>query len=462
MPSADELNARGIMYHNSGQYEPARIHYDAALLIDPDHFHALQNLTGVLLTGRLTAAALSVGRRAIIARPDNIGAHVNYCAALFESGRYDEALFKCREILDMGATQQGVWHNMGLILNMKGQYVEAETAYTKSLELQPDNTMVLSDRAMAIMSQGEGNFARGVKEYEVRWRPDDKHQMVLYRAPIFDSGVPQWKGEDLMGKRLLVCHEQGFGDSIMFVRFVKELQAQGVDLAIAVPDELHKLFQQFGTPVCHWQDATLGPQNCDYFITLMSLLGVMNIEPSKIRPDPYLTVPVTDDSLGPEGYRIGVCWSSGDHNFALAHRRRYISLDVFFPLSEIPGVRLVSLQKGQPEKDILNLGAESFIFNPMPRCTNFYDTARIIQGLDLVITVDSSVAHLAGALGKPCIMLEPFVRCWRWWNEGSGRPWYKNFKIIKQYRFGDWTNAVAEAIDTVKYRVGKSLAKKAV
>ncbi len=136
--------------------------------------------------------------------------------------------------------------------------------------------------------------------------------------------------------------------------------------------------------------------------------------------------------------RVGICWESGDHSPALRRRIRTVPLELFFPISEIPGVRLVSLQKSNAQSDILRLGAETFIFDPMSQVEDFYDTASIIQSLDLVISVDSAVAHLAGALGKPTLMLGPFTRCWRWWDETTGLPWYRNFEIIQQENPWDW------------------------
>jgi len=114
---------------------------------------------------------------------------------------------------------------------------------------------------------------------------------------------------------------------------------------------------------------------------------------------------------------------------------------------------LISLQKGDPEKDILNLGAESFIFDPMPRCEDWEDTASVVAGLDLIISVDSAVAHIAGAMSKPCIMLSPFTRCWRWWNIPNGLPWYNNMTILKQEEKGSWETAMAEAIDLAAHMV---------
>lgn len=455
-PSAMELNLKGFQFHRSGNIEAARFHYDAALMIDPNHYHAMGNLAGVLMSGRLNLAALSLAKKAMaLGNGIDHAAHVNYAAVLYELGRYEEAYVKIREVVERMPESAGCWHNLGLISAHLGRHIEAEKAYDRSLALIPTNTNVMSDRALGIMAQGEGQFSRGIKEYEIRWNPGEKYQMPLFKPPIWNTKVKQWKGEDIKGKKLLLMHEQGFGDSLMLIRFIKEVEALGADVAIACPAVLVKLFDQFHVPVFDWMDESLDENSCDYFVPLLSLCGVLDIEPSKIKSDPYLDVPATDDKLGHDGYKVGICWSSGDHGFALLHRRRYIPLPLFFPLFELPDVRLISLQKDQPEKDIMNQGAESFIYNPMPACEDFYDTARVIKKLDLVVAVDSAVAHLASAMGKPVIMLGPYVRCWRWWSRGNGLPWYKNFKIITQRKVGDWSEAMAEAADVVKWRAEK-------
>jgi hypothetical protein len=133
-----------------------------------------------------------------------------------------------------------------------------------------------------------------------------------------------------------------------------------------------------------------------------------------------------------------------------------VPLQLLFPLSELPGVRLVSLQKDSPAKDILNLGAEGFIHDAMAKCGDFADTAKVISGLDLVIGVDSAVVHLSGALGIPTIMLGPHVRCWRWWGGDTGWPWYKDFKIFRQIEWGSWDKTIEPMIDYVEDQVNYS------
>jgi hypothetical protein len=433
-PSVEELLNRGVGFHEQGNIEAARLHYDGALLSQPDHPAALMNLSAALLSGRMDYAALSVSNRAISLAPDNLGAYINKAGALYALGHFEAALEINQEILAKDPNIAGVWHNSGIVNSYMNEFENALRLYDKALTLPmspPAEQMVRSDRALSLLSLGR--LKEGIEAYRVRWEK-------LYKPKVWQLGIPIWWDCDLRGARLLVHHEQGFGDGIMLCRFLPMLKELGIsDLVVAAPEELRDLFEPFGYPVEDWNDeVSLREHNCSCFMPMLDILGALELTPDMISSDRYIRASTPKFKLGPDGFRVGICWSSGDHGFAISHRRRYVPLEKFFPLAEIPGVRLVGLQKGHPEKDILNLGAESFIFDPMPRCGNFAQTAQVIQGLDLVISVDSAIAHLAGALGKPCWMLGPYARCWRWWEGMSGSPWYENFNIYTQGTYNNW------------------------
>ncbi len=453
--SADELCDIGTRFFMERRADVARLYFDAALLKEPDHPRALHNLSSSLIQGNLLHAAESVARRALkLGNPDHPGVLMNLTAALNGLGRFDEVIEGTDQILrEMPSTDPrlpSVWHNRGLVLNHLQRLDEAIEAYNKALILtnSPEQrNMVLSDRALAILSQGR--VVEGCREYKVRWANR------LYKSKVWELGVPEWQGEDLQGKKLILQHEQGFGDGIMLVRLVPKLLELGAQVVLAVPGPLVELFTSHvpwsGVPVYEWNEDedAMRELGADYQVPMLSALGLLGHSPSTIESTPYLQAQADQGNLGPAGFRVGLCWASGYHSFALAIRRRYVPLHLFFPLAEIPGVRLVSLQKDEPSKDILNMGAESFIHDAMARCGDFADTARVIAGLDLVISVDSAVVHLAGALGVPCLMLGPYVRCWRWWNEVTGWPWYKDFEILKQSEWGKWDKEMGQVMELV-------------
>jgi tetratricopeptide (TPR) repeat protein len=390
---------------------------------------------------------------------------MNVTAALNGLGRFDEVLKGTNEIIrNMPPTDHrlaAVYHNRGLVLNHLERLQDAISSYDKALVFsnsEEQRNLILSDRALALLSMGR--IKDGCQAYEVRWTNR------LYKSKAWELGIPQWQGEDLSGKKIVLHHEQGFGDGIMLVRLVKFLTEwefyKPLSLALAVPGPLVELFKNnvswSNVPVFEWNEDFEEMKNfgADYHVPMLTALGLCNYTPENIPSTPYLRAEPERGNLGPEGFRIGICWASGYHSFALNIRRRYVPLNLLFPLSEIPGVRLVSLQKDDPAKDILNLGAEGFIHDAMARSADFADTARVIAGLDLVIGVDSAVVHLSGALGIPTIMLGPHVRCWRWWGGDTGWPWYKDFKIFRQFEWGSWDKTIEPMIEYVKDQVVNS------
>lgn len=442
---ASKLAIEGSKYHTGGNYDAARMCYDAALLLDPAHPIALQNLCGILFSSNQYKAALSIGRRAVMAAPGNPGALSNYSASLMHLGQYQRAIEHMKKVLEAVPNDAGVWHNFALCQYMLGRINSAIDAIEKSLTIDPESKMRQSDRGLFVMASGQ--LQKGLEIYESRW-----YSIYQCEAHKF---FREWHGQDLSGKSLLLCHEQGFGDGIMLIRFVNDLAELGANITVAVPPELKRLFElNFPEKIIDWKSTDWSKEDFDFQVPMLTALRYLGVTPKTIKSRPYINVPKwTETSLGPDGYRIGICWESGDHSPILRTRRRVIPLEYFFPLAELSNVRLVSLQKGAAEKDILATGAESFVFNSMSRVEDFYDTARIISCLDLVIAVDSAVAHLAGAMGKPVIMLGPFTRCWRWWGETNGKPWYDKFQIIPQEPFGNWLPAMKRVVNSVSLRL---------
>jgi tetratricopeptide (TPR) repeat protein len=452
--SADELVDIGTAFYMQRRPDVARLYFDAALLKDPDHGRALHNISSALIQGHLLDAALSTARRALNRGLDDNGIMMNITAALNGLGRFEEVLAGTNEIIrNMPPTDPrlpAVLHNRGLVFNHLERLNDAIASYDKALvltDVEEQRNLILSDRALALL--GMGRIKDGCRAYEVRW--DNR----LHKCKVWELGIPQWQGENLSGKKIILQHEQGFGDGIMLGRLAPAIRATGAEVILAVPNQLIELFKNHTlwspTQVFDWENdfEELLALKADYHVPMLTALGLLGFEPQNISPEPYLRADPEYSNLGPGGFRIGICWASGYHSFALNIRRRYVPLNLLFSLAEIPKVRLVSLQKDEPSKDILNLGAESFIHDSMAKCVDFADTAKVVAGLDLVISVDSAIVHLAGALGIPTIMLGPYVRCWRWWGGRTGWPWYKNFKIFPQESFTSWDGTMERVVREV-------------
>jgi hypothetical protein len=440
---AELLNATGAHYHGLGNIEAARVHYNAALMSEPMHGQALQNLCGALTNFDLYEASVSVGRRAVRADPTNRQAKMNLAAALVGLRRFAEAKQIMQPLMQDMSGNPALWHNFGLALYMSGDRLGAMEELDKASALRDEPAPVVEgDRSLCTLSLGM--IGLGMERYDAcRWK-------LLGQHKIWQAGIAEWQGEDLQGKTLIVSHEQGFGDTIMLCRFIPQLQERGATVVLAVPGSLVRLME-FSFPDVRCVDWDTTEVWGDFHSPFMSVMRWLSIEPEHIESASYLHAgPLTSDLPPREKLRIGICWESGDHGAGQKKSRRVVPLELFFKLAELPGVSLISLQKAQAQEQILARGAESFIYDPMGRCSDFADTAAIIEQLDIVISVDSAVVHLAGGLGKPVIMLGPFTRCWRWWGERHGLPWYEHFAIVRQSRDGTWTSAVSTAVEMIQ------------
>lgn len=448
VPVVDELVVKinalintGAKLFSENQLEPARLHFLAALSLDPNNHTALQNLGAALRNLGHYAAAETVARRSVlVTKRENPYCLSNLGVAQLGAKKYQDSLATLKEVLKSIPESAPSWHNYGLVLYMTGQYEAALNAFEKSLSLNHD-IHAASDKSLSLLSLGR--LEEGLKAYECRW-------VTLHRNRIWGIGIPEWQGEPLEGQHILVHHEQGFGDSLMLVRFLKPLAEMKCRITLAVPAPLVKLFTK-SFPFVKVVDLDLAEltlnSGFDYHSPLLSVMRWVGMkEPKDITNEPYLTAEAKSPMTLPNSkFKIGICWASGNHSPALVDRRRLVPINLFLPLLGNLDVGLVSLQKGADTKDLVANGLEGIIYDISAKLDDFYDTACAIQCLDLVISVDSAVAHLAGALGKKCIMLSPYSRCWRWWGKSTGWPWYDRMKVYHQSSDGTWVQAMRDA-----------------
>lgn len=438
---ADMLNATGAQMFGKNEIEAARLHFLAALYLEPCHGQALQNLGACLRTMRHYEAAASVARRSVALSGDNPFCRSNLAVSYFGLHRYIESRDILKGVCDDLPKAPLSWHNYGLVQYMLGDYNDALASFSKALELAPGNVQLQSDRSLALLSLGR--IAEGLASYESRWG-------LLHKNKIWNKSVPEWRGEDLNGRNLLLHHEQGFGDTIMLVRYVDDLLGRGCSITLAVPQELVRLCaHNYPTVrVVALSDLMFdGEINFDYHSPLLSAMRHLGMEKVEdIGSWTYMrsTGKILPVDLLPGSLRIAVCWASGNHGPAMNERRRQVPLTMFLPLTELPGVTLVSVQKGDASKDISNNGMEGLIFDMSNYLEDFQDTADFLAMCDVVISVDSAVAHLAGAMGKRCLMLSPYSRCWRWWDHVTGKPWYDEMTQHHQSQDGTWRVAMNE------------------
>lgn len=442
---ADELNGHGAKFFHEGDITAARMHFLAALSLDPNHAYALMNLGATLRNLDQYEAAASVARRSVKASGGHLMHRGNLGTVLLALRKYPEAETELRAVVEQAPTLGTGWHNLGLFNYITGRRSEAETSFRRAIAEGYDNGQLRSDLSLTLLSLGK--LAEGLAEYECRWA-------TLWKAPVWEMQIPEWQGEDISGCSIVVHHEQGFGDTLMLARFARDLHERGAQVTLAVPKELVRLMAQ-SFPMCQVMDVhstLLRESKFDYHSPTLSVLRHLKLDTWEIRPTPYLRAERRREIKLPGARKkIGICWASGNHGPAFRERRRMVPVTQFLPLTELDDTAVVSLQLGEPKTDLLRHGLEGLVYDPSYRIEDFADTAEIIECLDLVITVDSAVAHLAGGMGKPVIMLSPWTRCWRWWNPYSGQPWYGDMTIRFQSSDGSWDSAVADAIKLAEH-----------
>ncbi|HSQ82779.1 MAG TPA: glycosyltransferase family 9 protein, partial [Casimicrobiaceae bacterium] len=291
-----------------------------------------------------------------------------------------------------------------------------------------------------------GDHAEGWREYEWRLRLPE----LAARVPA--PPAPRWQGGDLAGKTLLVTTEQGLGDAIQFVRYARALAARGAQVVVQAPAHLQRLLATVPGVAATVTAGDALPA-CDLWIPLLSVPGVLDVGANdRACAVPYLRVDaarrdqvamqIAGDDAAQRGAvrRIGVAWSGSPHN--ANDRRRSLPLSALAPLFALPGIAWFSLQKGEGAEQVLQVPAAASALALLEARNDLEGTAALIDALDVIVSVDTSIAHLAGALGKPVFILLPFAPDWRWGTVGDTTPWYPTARLFRQRTTGDWASAV--------------------
>lgn len=343
------------------------------------------------------------------------------------------------------------WHNLGALHSAANRPVEAIACFDRALAIKPNNMKTLFNRAWDRL--GIGDYARGWVDYEARF-------LVKRRPPRKLPGV-RWSGENLGGKTLFLHTEQGFGDAMQFVRFALRVQKLGARVVLECHPKLYRLFQSL-KGVDQLVRAGDAISAFDYFCPLASLpLALkLNAEQDFAVEVPYLRAPegagerlAAAPDLAAPRFKVGIAWSGnityrGDH-------LKSTTLETFLPLADVPGVQLFSLQIGPRAEQLQALGGGAMI-DLAPLIDDFADTAAAVNKLDLVISVDTSVAHLTGALGRPGWVVLPFVPDFRWLRNREDSPWYPSLRLFRMTRVGDWPGVIGRVAQALKEAAAKA------
>jgi tetratricopeptide (TPR) repeat protein len=407
--------------------------FESALRGKPDYAEAYNELgTALRELGHLDQALINY-RRAIELKTDFAAAYNNIGAILVELGQPEEAADNFWTALRIKPDYAEACSNLGNALVFLGRHDEALSSHELALQINPDYASGHWNRSWALLLTGD--FEQGWREYEWRW----KCGVSVPRR----FSKPSWDGRVLDGKSILLHAEQGIGDTIQFIRYAALVKQRGGRVLVECQSELMRLLKGCaGIDALFDHGGSLPDFDCHAAIP--SLPGIFDTRldsiPARI---PYLEPPALAKpelhrllAGGGGEYRVGIVWSG---NTRFKHNRyRSCRLSDFGALAQIAGVRLFSLQKGDPTTELLEGNCDMPVIDLNGALDDFADTAFVLSQLDLVITVDTSVAHLAGALGKPVWLLLSFAPDWRWLLERTDNPWYPTMRLFRQTRLGDW------------------------
>jgi tetratricopeptide (TPR) repeat protein len=436
---AEAYNNRGNIFRSLKRPEEALLDIDRAIALKPDYAKAYGNKGNVLQDLERLEEALEAYDRAIALKPDLAHAYTNIGRALGDLKRPDEALRNgdCARVLepDFAAAHNG----RAVALQNLGRYEEALESFDNAIVLDPDYANAKFNKSTCILLQG--NWAEGWRLYEWRKKKADPAGSRTFPQP-------EWTGnESLEGKTLFIHAEQGLGDTIQFCRYALLAEAKGAKVIFAVHDGLVRLFRGL-SPAIEIIPLKGAPAAFDTHIALMSMplafRTTLSSCPAKV---PYLhaepeKIATWKTRLGCEGFKVGICWQGSkivpDRAFPVAH---------FEAIAKLPNVRLISLQKNDGTEQLRDLArgmkvetlGEDFDAGP----DAFIDTAAVMQCLDLVITSDTAIAHLAGALARPTWIALKYVPDWRWLLDRSDSPWYPTLRLFRQPAPGDWPSVFA-------------------
>jgi tetratricopeptide (TPR) repeat protein len=466
--SAETLNNMGMLLAREGKPEEARASYQRALALNPDSFEALNNLGNLFCSGGRLDDARACYERAIALQPDLAEPHNNLGVVFRDLRRFDEAR-ECHErALALKPDYADAHNNLGIVLRDQGKMDESVACHERALALTPDNSEAYNNLGNTRRSQGKlgdslrsyaqaltlnpdnveakwnrslvellsGDFTAGWRDYEIRTRRK-KNATRTFPQPI-------WRGESLNGARILLHAEQGLGDTLQFLRYVPMVQAAGGTVILDVPRSLLRLAAELPDIETFVVTGEPAPP-FEWHSPLMSLPLALGTSIDSIPAQvPYLSVPAEAKRKAErlewpdQGLRVGLVWS-GNPLFP-EDRLRSIPLSGFEPSLRLGGAHFFSLQMGPAASQLAEVDAG--VIDLQGAIGDMADTAALIAKLDMVITVDTAVAHLSGALGKRTWVLLPFAPDWRWLIGRDDSPWYPTMRLFRQPNFGDWRSVL--------------------
>ncbi len=434
----------GLVLHKQGKLEEAIAYYQKCLTLNPNQATAYYNLGSVFQVQGNLEEALTCYQRALTLEPNFALALQNLGAIFQEKGEADKAIACFTRLTEIAPDYAEAHYNLGWVIQ-GSQLENAIDCYSRAIALDPNHIKAHWNRGLALLLLGK--YKEGFADYEWRWYRE--------RTPPRAFPQPLWDGSHLEGRTILLHCEQGLGDTIQFIRYAPLVQARGGCVIVECYQSLVRLLPTVpGVEQVVPRGTTL--PEFDVHAPLLSLPHILGTTletvPAQI---PYLSPPHSPSwrlEQPPDTYlKVGIVWAGSPDN--LSDRIRSCSLKDFSPLLQLPGIAFYSLQKGTPVEELTQLSSQVPLQDLSSQLDDFAATAAVIAQLDLTISVDTAVAHLAGALNRPVWVLLCDKADWRWMLEREDSPWYPGMRLFRQSQSGDWAGVFARVTEALSRQV---------
>lgn len=453
----------GLFVLQTGRAAMAAKAWRRALVWRPAHARTLNNLANVVAEQGRTDMALRLVRAAVRVDDATAEIHCNLGLILWQAGLWTQAADQCRRALVLRPDQPDALNGLGIVLTDQGRLTAAAATYRGAIAVRPDFAKAHFNLGLALLAAGI--MPEGWDEFEWRWLGSRTLRPLSFAQPA-------WDGCQLAGESVLLYAEQGYGDAIQFVRFVPLVAARGATVILEVPPALVRLFSAIGAVARVVAPGERRPP-FQFQLPLMSVPRVLGLGLGDIPANiPYVFPPADGGSaVGPTGSLIpgldgldpskpgiivGLVWAGDprpDDSVANAKdRRRSLALVRLLPLLSMASFQFVSLQMGEAARQLMDIPEDLRPRDVTQGIGDFADTARLLTAVDLVITVDTAVAHLAGALGRPVWILSRYDACWRWLRDRDDSPWYPQARVFRQDIPGDWDGVVRRVAEALVAR----------
>jgi len=435
-----------LLYQNENNFSLAEKYYQKVLNINPHFIMVLNNLGIIYNDCEKYSMAIECYTKGLTIQPENSDLLLNLGKAFKGQNDLKNAIKTYKKLLNIKPKYIEALNNLALVYQLQHKYNRAYICYEKAIDINPKHGDSHWNYALALLANGQ--YEKGWKEYQWRW----KANCFSCEKRVFTQ--PEWNGEDLNNKTIFIHYEQGLGDTIQFIRFVEELKKYNTNIIFETQLPLYELLKN-----CSFIDILIKKNDIipkfDYYISLMSLPYILGKTVGNINSNIYIKPDVTLIKkmkllMTDENLKVGLCWAGNPHHNN--DKNRSIDYTLFDNLFIDENISFYSLQKGNTAQVANKHFAQFANWNDIS--SEFYDfahTAAFMQSLDIIITVDTAVAHIAGAMGIKTILLLPFYSDWRWFNDSEQSFWYNNMIILKQKKINDWTNSILKTKEYLNY-----------